>query len=153
MPSTFVPFNITSASNSIALKLAAESVVKNGLPVPDARTTIRPFSKCLSALLLTYFSQTAFTVKDDITLQGISIFSKELCKAKELMTKNVITCNTKNTTEELLELMVKKHFRHIPVIQNNKLIGVVSIGDLVKDRTKRLKKEIDQLKSYVTKSY
>jgi len=74
-------------------------------------------------------------------------------KAKELMTKNVITCNTKNTTEELLELMVKKHFRHIPVIQNNKLIGVVSIGDLVKDRTKRLKKEIDQLKSYVTKSY
>ena len=74
-------------------------------------------------------------------------------KAKELMTKNVITCNTKNTTEELLELMVKKHFRHIPVVQNNKLIGVVSIGDLVKDRTKRLKKEIDQLKSYVTKSY
>ena len=74
-------------------------------------------------------------------------------KAKELMTKNVITCNTKNSTEELLELMVKKHFRHIPVVQNNKLIGVVSIGDLVKDRTKRLKKEIDQLKSYVTKSY
>ena len=74
-------------------------------------------------------------------------------KAKELMTKNVITCNTKNTTEELLELMVKKHFRHIPVLRNNKLIGVVSIGDLVKDRTKRLKKEIDQLKSYVTKSY
>ena len=74
-------------------------------------------------------------------------------KAKELMTKNVITCNTKNTTEELLELMVKKHFRHMPVVQNNKLIGVISIGDLVKDRTKRLKKEIDQLKSYVTKSY
>ena len=74
-------------------------------------------------------------------------------KAKELMTKNVITCNTKNTTEELLELMVKKHFRHIPVVENNKLIGIISIGDLVKDRTKRLKKEIDQLKSYVTKSY
>lgn len=74
-------------------------------------------------------------------------------KAKELMTKNVITCNTKNTTEELLELMVKKHFRHMPVVEKNKLVGVVSIGDLVKDRTKRLKKEIDQLKSYVTKSY
>ena len=74
-------------------------------------------------------------------------------KAKELMTKNVITCNTKNATEELLELMVKKHFRHIPVVENNKLIGIISIGDLVKDRTKRLKKEIDQLKSYVTKSY
>ena len=74
-------------------------------------------------------------------------------KASELMTKSVITCNTKNATEELLELMVKKHFRHIPVVENNKLIGIISIGDLVKDRTKRLKKEIDQLKSYVTKSY
>ena len=74
-------------------------------------------------------------------------------KASELMTKRVITCNTKDATEELLELMVKKHFRHIPVVENNKLIVIISIGDLVKDRTKRLKKEIDQLKSYVTKSY
>ena len=74
-------------------------------------------------------------------------------KVKELMTKNVIACHTKNTTEELLELMVKKHFRHMPVVENNKLVGIISIGDLVKDRTKRLKKEIDQLKSYVTKSY
>ena len=41
----------------------------------------------------------------------------------------------------------------MPVVDNDKLIGVVSIGDLVKDRTKRLKKEIDQLKNYVTKSY
>ena len=73
--------------------------------------------------------------------------------AKELMTKKVVTCNRKNTTEELLTLMVKKHFRHMPVVEKNKLVGVVSIGDLVKDRTKRLKKEIDQLKSYVTKSY
>ena len=89
----------------------------------------------------------------DIVRGFTEIKSVRSTKAKELMTKNVITCNTKNTTEELLELMVKKHFRHIPVIQNNKLIGVVSIGDLVKDRTKRLKKEIDQLKSYVTKSY
>jgi len=73
--------------------------------------------------------------------------------AKELMTKKVITCNRKHKTENLLTLMVKKHFRHMPVVENNKLVGVVSIGDLVKDRTKRLKKEIDQLKSYVTKSY
>ena len=48
---------------------------------------------------------------------------------------------------------LNKHFRHLPVLDKNKLVGVVSIGDLVKDRTKRLKKEIDQLKTYVTKSY
>ena len=71
----------------------------------------------------------------------------------ELMTKNVITCNLEDNNEDLLTLMVTKKFRHLPVLEKNKLIGIVSIGDLVKDRTKRLKKEIDQLKTYVTKSY
>ena len=74
-------------------------------------------------------------------------------QAQELMTKNVFTCCMEDNNEDLLTLMVNKHFRHMPVVDNDKLIGVVSIGDLVKDRTKRLKKEIDQLKNYVTKSY
>ena len=74
-------------------------------------------------------------------------------KAQEIMTKNVFTCSLEDNNEDLLTLMVSKHFRHLPVLNKNKLVGVVSIGDLVKDRTKRLKKEIDQLKSYVTKSY
>ena len=74
-------------------------------------------------------------------------------QAQELMTKNVFTCGMEDNNENLLTLMVNKHFRHMPVVDNDKLIGVVSIGDLVKDRTKRLKKEIDQLKNYVTKSY
>jgi CBS domain-containing protein len=74
-------------------------------------------------------------------------------QAQEIMTKNVFTCGLEDNNENLLTLMVNKHFRHLPVLDKNKLVGVVSIGDLVKDRTKRLKKEIDQLKSYVTKSY
>jgi len=75
-------------------------------------------------------------------------------QAQELMTKNVFTCGIEDNNEDLLNLMVTKHFRHLPVVNNKeKLIGVVSIGDLVKDRTKRLKKEIDQLKTYVSKSY
>ncbi len=74
-------------------------------------------------------------------------------KAQEIMTKKVFTCSLEDNNEYLLTLMVAKHFRHLPVLDKNKLVGVVSIGDLVKDRTKRLKKEIDQLKSYVTKSY
>jgi CBS domain-containing protein len=71
----------------------------------------------------------------------------------ELMTKKVITCSLEDNNEDLLTLMVTKKFRHLPVLEKNKLSGIVSIGDLVKDRTKRLKKEIDQLKTYVTKSY
>ena len=74
-------------------------------------------------------------------------------QVQELMTKNVSTCCLEDNNEALLTLMVTKKFRHLPVLDKNKLVGVVSIGDLVKDRTKRLKKEIDQLKTFVTKSY
>ena len=51
-PSTLVPFSNISEPNSFALKAAAESVVKNGFPVPPAMITILPFSICLIALLL-----------------------------------------------------------------------------------------------------
>ena len=74
-------------------------------------------------------------------------------QVRELMTKNVVTCGLEDNNEDLLTLIVNKHIRHLPVLDKDKLVGLVSIGDLVKDRTKRLKKEIDQLKSYVTKSY
>ncbi len=74
-------------------------------------------------------------------------------EVQEVMTKNVYTCTLEDNNEDLLSLMVTKKFRHLPVLDKNKLVGVVSIGDLVKDRTKRLKKEIDQLKNYLTKSY
>ena len=43
------------------------------------------------------------------------------CKAQELMTKNVYTCSLEDNNENLLTLMVKKHFRHLPVIDKNKL--------------------------------
>ena len=89
----------------------------------------------------------------DIVRAFIQKKSVRNTQAQEIMTKNVFTCGLEDNNEDLLTLMVTKHFRHLPVLNKNKLVGVVSIGDLVKDRTKRLKKEIDQLKSYVTKSY
>ena len=75
IPSTLVPFRITSALISIALKTAAESVVKYGLPVPDAKITTRPFSKCLVAFLLINGSAIDSIFIADWSLVGISIFS------------------------------------------------------------------------------
>ena len=65
IPSTLVPFNITSASISIALREAAESVVKKGFPVPAPKITILPFSKCLTARLLINGSAISFISIDD----------------------------------------------------------------------------------------
>jgi CBS domain-containing protein len=58
-------------------------------------------------------------------------FSKETA-VKEIMTANVITVGPEKDLEECMELFTDKHVRHLPVIENEKIIGIVSIGDVVK---------------------
>ncbi len=58
-------------------------------------------------------------------------FSKETA-VKEIMTTNVITIVAEDDLEKCMELFTDKHVRHLPVIENEKIIGIVSIGDVVK---------------------
>jgi CBS domain-containing protein len=58
-------------------------------------------------------------------------FSKETA-VREIMTVNVITVGPEEDLEKCMELFTDKHVRHLPVIENEKIIGVVSIGDVVK---------------------
>lgn len=58
-------------------------------------------------------------------------FSKETA-VKEIMTAKVITVGPQEDLEECMELFTDKHVRHLPVIENEKTIGIVSIGDVVK---------------------
>ena len=75
-PSTFVPFKTISALSSFARNAAAESVVKNGLPVPPLMMTIRPFSRCLIALHLIYGSAIWETLIAERVRVSQLIFSK-----------------------------------------------------------------------------
>ncbi len=50
----------------------------------------------------------------------------------EIMTAKVLTISRSNTVEECLQLMTDRHLRHLPVVEENKLVGLISIGDLVK---------------------
>ena len=65
------------------------------------------------------------------------------------MTRRVITCREGDAVEELMELMTHKRFRHVPVVENGKLIGIVSIGDIVKSRIAETEAEAENLKSYI----
>jgi len=58
-------------------------------------------------------------------------FSKETA-VREIMTVNVITVGPEEDLEKCMELFTDKHVRHLPVIENEKIIGIVSIGDIVK---------------------
>jgi CBS domain-containing protein len=68
---------------------------------------------------------------------------------REIMTERVICVQPKNTLDECMALMTDKRIRHLPVIENDQLIGVLSIGDLVKETISEQKFMIQQLESYI----
>ena len=66
-----------------------------------------------------------------------------------IMTSQVRTCEQEATIEELMQVMTDHRIRHIPVVSDGALTGVISIGDVVKNRMAELEFERDQLDSYV----
>jgi CBS domain-containing protein len=68
---------------------------------------------------------------------------------REIMTGRAVCVQLKNTTEECMALMTDKHVRHLPVIENGELLGILSIGDLVKETISEQQFTIQQLESYI----
>jgi CBS domain-containing protein len=66
-----------------------------------------------------------------------------------IMSADVHTCEKDATVNELMSVMTERRFRHIPVVEDGKLTGIVSIGDVVKSRMSELEFERDQLDHYV----
>ena len=68
----------------------------------------------------------------------------------EIMTSVVVTCAPGDAVDMLTGLMTENRVRHVPVIVNGQLAGIVSIGDVVKTRMEELKAEQEQLQTYIT---
>jgi CBS domain-containing protein len=67
-----------------------------------------------------------------------------------IMTEMVVTCAPDATSAELMGLMTERRIRHIPVIDEDELVGIVSIGDVVKARLSELETERDALQAYIS---
>ena len=67
----------------------------------------------------------------------------------KIMTKNIISCTLKNSVTELIEMISSYKIRHIPIIEEKKLLGIVSIGDVVNHIIEQYKDENQQLRSYI----
>jgi CBS domain-containing protein len=70
----------------------------------------------------------------------------------EIMTSEVFTCTPGDSVDSLTVLMTERRIRHVPVIDGEKLVGIVSIGDVVKSRIKKLEEDQQQLEAYITQS-
>ena len=68
----------------------------------------------------------------------------------DVMTTDVKTVSPDTTIDEVMGLMTQRHIRHLPVLEDGKLAGIVSIGDVVKDRIASVEREASQLRDYIT---
>ena len=69
--------------------------------------------------------------------------------AKEWMTAKVVTCAPDDTINDVMQKMTSGRFRHLPVVENGKLAGIVSIGDVVKRRIEDVEREAAQIREYI----
>ncbi len=67
----------------------------------------------------------------------------------QVMTRDVKTCSENDTIEGLMSRMTTGKFRHMPVVEQGKLIGIVSIGDVVKNRVEEIEREAEALRDYI----
>ena len=73
-------------------------------------------------------------------------------KVKDRMTADVTTCSPDDRVDGIMKLMTDGRFRHLPVVENGKLVGIVSIGDVVKSRLEELESETTTLREYIAGS-
>jgi CBS domain-containing protein len=69
--------------------------------------------------------------------------------AEQLMTRDVRTCSSEDQLVDLMQLMTLQRFRHLPVIENGALNGIISIGDVVKQRLDEVQSEVEDLHRYI----
>ena len=68
----------------------------------------------------------------------------------DVMTVDVITCSPNDTMEQLMSAMTEQRIRHLPVVDNGALVGIISIGDVVKGRVGEIQDETKALGDYIT---
>ena len=78
--------------------------------------------------------------------EGASILTKPV---ETIMTKNVRTAREQDTEADLMALMTEHRIRHLPVVNNGKLTGMISIGDVVKHRIAMIEREAEDIKAYI----
>ena len=91
-----------------------------------------------------------FTERDyarKLVLKGKS--SKDT-KIGDMMTSNLVTVTPDSGIEECMQLMTDKHIRHLPVLENNNVVGIISIGDVVRFIIEEQRYIIEHLEHYIT---
>ena len=85
----------------------------------------------------------------DLIRKYDKILNSDDIQISDIMTKPLITCQKNSTSKDLMEKMTYYKIRHIPIIEGNKLLGIISIGDVVKRLLENYAKEAKLLREYI----
>ena len=126
------------------------------LPLVTQDMTIRA-----AAEVLDHFNVGAVVVLDGGRLVGI-LSERDIIRAlgelgasalesavSRSMTSKVVTCRPQTSVDELMEIMTTGRFRHVPVVENGRVTGLVSIGDVVKHRVAAIEAESKAMRDYI----
>jgi CBS domain-containing protein len=78
--------------------------------------------------------------------------NKDTCvgmQVRALMTSPVISCSPQDSIDSIMQLMTDQRIRHLPVMEDDRLVGIISIGDVVKQRISEIEYESDALRRYI----
>jgi CBS domain-containing protein len=94
-----------------------------------------------------------FTERDYLQKVALKSLSSKLTPVKDVMTTPVISAEPTDTMQKCMETMTTCHCRHLPIVENGKLLGIISIGDLVKRMLVEKQAEVENLSAYITGTY
>jgi len=81
-----------------------------------------------------------------LSMQGPACLAMPVSQS---MTKKVVTCKETDTLHELMAMMTERRFRHLPVVTDGSLVGIVSIGDVVKNYVVEMQTEATAIREYI----
>ncbi len=81
-----------------------------------------------------------------IARNGSDVLSEQL---GSIMTREVVTCTDSETINEVMTRMTRGRFRHLPVARQDRLTGIISIGDVVKARIEEVEREAEEMRAYI----
>ena len=116
----------------------------------DALTLLR--EKKIGALVVMDGDKPAgiFSERDYVQRVDIARQQPAAIRVDSIMTKTIVTVEPGQSVNECMELMTEKHIRHLPVLEDGRLVGIISIGDVVKDMIEELQFMVKQLENYIT---
>lgn len=104
-----------------------------------------------SVLVVDRLDQVAGIVSERDLVQAIAGHGRGALEmqASQVMTRDVVTCDPDDSIDHVMELMTRGRFRHLPVVRRGELLGLVSIGDVVKARLEETRNETEALRAYI----